>query len=86
VSAAAAANDGDGALIYQHACALGCEGIVSKRLGSPYRAGRTDQWLKMKNPAAPAVPRHDRKHAVLSANSVLDLPCARIRGLKGVLI
>jgi hypothetical protein len=52
VSVAAAANDGDGALIYQHACALGCEGIVSKRLGSPYRAGRTDQWLKMKNPAA----------------------------------
>src|SRR5262249_23865618 len=41
--------NGDGALIYQHACALGCEGIVSKRLGSPYRAGRTDQWLKMKN-------------------------------------
>jgi bifunctional non-homologous end joining protein LigD len=49
--------DGDGALIYQHACALGCEGIVSKRLGSPYRAGRTDQWLKMKNPEAPAVRR-----------------------------
>jgi hypothetical protein len=24
---------GDGALVYQHACALGCEGIVSKRLG-----------------------------------------------------
>jgi bifunctional non-homologous end joining protein LigD len=49
--------DGDGALIYQHACALGCEGIVSKRLGSPYRAGRTDQWLNMKNPEAPAVRR-----------------------------
>jgi bifunctional non-homologous end joining protein LigD len=49
--------DGDGALIYQHACGLGCEGIVSKRLGSPYRAGRTDQWLKMKNPDAPAVRR-----------------------------
>jgi bifunctional non-homologous end joining protein LigD len=48
---------GDGALIYQHACALGCEGIVSKRLGAPYRAGRTDQWLKMKNPEAPAVRR-----------------------------
>jgi bifunctional non-homologous end joining protein LigD len=25
---------GDGAIIYKHACALGCEGIVSKRLGS----------------------------------------------------
>jgi bifunctional non-homologous end joining protein LigD len=48
---------GDGALIYQHACALGCEGIVSKRLGSAYREGRTDQWLKIKNPEAPAVRR-----------------------------
>ena len=25
---------GDGAMIYKHACALGWEGIVSKRLGS----------------------------------------------------
>jgi bifunctional non-homologous end joining protein LigD len=32
--------EGDGAIIYKHACALGCEGIVSKRLGSPYRSGR----------------------------------------------
>ena len=49
--------DSDGPVIYEHACALGCEGIVSKRAGSPYRAGRTDQWLKMKNPLAPAVRR-----------------------------
>jgi bifunctional non-homologous end joining protein LigD len=48
---------GDGALIYQHACALGCEGTVSKRLGSPYHGGRTDQWLKKKNPEARAVRR-----------------------------
>jgi ATP-dependent DNA ligase len=40
--------DGDGAVIYEHAYTLGCEGIVSKRLGSPYCADRTDQWLKMK--------------------------------------
>ena len=49
---------GDGAVIYKHACALGCEGIVSKRLGSAYRMGRTG-WLKIKNPVAPAV-RHER--------------------------
>jgi bifunctional non-homologous end joining protein LigD len=49
--------EGDGAIIYKHACALGCEGIVSKRLGSPYRSGRSDHWLKIKNPAAPAVKR-----------------------------
>jgi len=48
---------GDGAIIYKHACALGCEGIVSKRLGSPYRPGRADCWIKVKNPAAPAVTR-----------------------------
>jgi ATP-dependent DNA ligase len=49
--------DGDGAVIYKHACALGCEGIVSKRLGSIYRSGRVNDWLKIKNPAAPAVKR-----------------------------
>ena len=48
---------GDGAVIYKHACALGCEGIVSKRLGTPYRAGRSAHWLKIKNPDAPAVRR-----------------------------
>ena len=48
---------GDGATIYRHACALGCEGIVSKRMGSPYRAGRSTHWLKIKNPEAPAVKR-----------------------------
>ena len=49
--------DGDGAIIFKEACALGCEGIASKRLGSPYRSGRSDHWLKIKNPAAPAVQR-----------------------------
>ena len=47
----------DGAIVYRQACALGCEGIVSKRLGSPYRSGRTDHWVKVKNPEAPAVAR-----------------------------
>jgi bifunctional non-homologous end joining protein LigD len=47
----------DGATIYKVACSLGCEGIVSKRLGSPYRAGRADCWIKVKNPAVPAVTR-----------------------------
>jgi ATP-dependent DNA ligase len=34
-----------------------CKGIVSKRLGSRYRGGRTRGWLKFKNPAAPTVRR-----------------------------
>jgi bifunctional non-homologous end joining protein LigD len=37
--------------------ARGCEGIVSKRLGSTYRSGRSKHWVKVKNPAAPAVRR-----------------------------
>jgi bifunctional non-homologous end joining protein LigD len=49
--------EGDGAIVFRHACALGCEGIVSKRLGSAYRSGRVDHWLEIKNPAAPAVRR-----------------------------
>jgi ATP-dependent DNA ligase len=48
---------GDGDIVYQEACKLGCEGIVSKRLGSPYRSGRLKHWLKVKNLAAPAVRR-----------------------------
>jgi ATP-dependent DNA ligase len=31
---------GHGEIVYQQACELGCEGIVSKRLGSTYRSGR----------------------------------------------
>src|SRR5262249_43693066 len=36
------------------------EGIVSKRLGSPYRSGRSPDWLKSKNPACEAVRREER--------------------------
>jgi bifunctional non-homologous end joining protein LigD len=43
--------------VFQHACKMGLEGIVSKRLGSRYVSGRTRDWLKMKNPDAPAVKR-----------------------------
>jgi len=45
----------DGAIVYREACKLGCEGIVSKRLGSTYRRGRSPHWVKVKNPNAPAV-------------------------------
>ena len=40
----------DGPTVYQHACRLGLEGIVSKRIDSPYRSGRVRTWLKTKNP------------------------------------
>jgi bifunctional non-homologous end joining protein LigD len=44
-------------VVFRHACKLGLEGIVSKRLGSRYRSGHSRDWLKSKNPAAPAVKR-----------------------------
>jgi ATP-dependent DNA ligase len=47
----------DGEIVFREACKLGCEGIVSKRLGSPYRSGRSKYWVKVKNPNAPAVKR-----------------------------
>jgi bifunctional non-homologous end joining protein LigD len=49
--------EGDGDILFAHVCKLGCEGIVSKRRGSPYRSGRSRHWLKIKNPKAPAVIR-----------------------------
>jgi len=47
----------DGPTVFAHACKMGLEGIVSKRKDSPYRSGRSPDWLKMKNLAAPAVKR-----------------------------
>jgi bifunctional non-homologous end joining protein LigD len=47
----------DGAIVFREACRLGCEGIVSKRLGSIYRRGRSPLWIKVKNSNAPAVKR-----------------------------
>jgi hypothetical protein len=44
-------------ILFEHACKLGCEGIVSKSLASPYRSGRSPHWIKVKNPKAPAVKR-----------------------------
>ena len=38
---------GDGAKVYAEACKLGLEGIVSKRIDSRYRAGRSDHWQKV---------------------------------------
>jgi len=49
--------EGDGPTVFAHACKLRLEGIVSKRLGSRYRSGRSKDWLKFKNPDAPAVKR-----------------------------
>jgi ATP-dependent DNA ligase len=44
--------EADGPTVFAHACKMGLEGIVSKRKGSPYRSGRSPDWLKSKNPRA----------------------------------
>jgi bifunctional non-homologous end joining protein LigD len=49
--------DGDGETIFRHTCALGAEGIVAKRRDRPYCSGRCVDWVKVKNPAAPAATR-----------------------------
>ena len=40
----------DGPRVFEHACRLGAEGIVSKRLGRPSPSGRTESWIKVENP------------------------------------
>jgi hypothetical protein len=45
----------DGLLVFAHACKLGFERIVSEPRNSFYRSGRWLDWIKSKNPDAPAV-------------------------------
>lgn len=49
--------DGDGAVVFEHACKLGYEGIVAKRIDMPYKPGPSKAWLKIKNKAHPAIMR-----------------------------
>ena len=48
---------GDVHMIFEHACRLGFEGIVSKHRGHPYRSGPSNSWVKVKNPTAPGMLR-----------------------------
>ena len=51
----------DGETVFRYVCKMGLEGIVSKRRNSPYRSGRSPDWLKMKNPACEAVRREEEE-------------------------
>jgi ATP-dependent DNA ligase len=44
----------EGPALFEKACSLGLEGIVSKRKDSRYISGRSPYWLKIKNPASEA--------------------------------
>jgi bifunctional non-homologous end joining protein LigD len=43
--------------LFRKACEFGLEGIVSKRSDRPYRAGRSKDWIKVKNRTHPAMDR-----------------------------
>jgi ATP-dependent DNA ligase len=47
----------DGPLVFAHACRLGAEGIVSKRVDGTYRSDPCPAWIKVRNPASIAVQR-----------------------------
>jgi bifunctional non-homologous end joining protein LigD len=49
--------DAAGELVFRQTCAMGLEGIVSKRLAAPYRSGPSGDWIKVKNPDSPAMVR-----------------------------
>jgi bifunctional non-homologous end joining protein LigD len=47
----------DGAVVFAHACQLGAEGIVSKKVDSTYRSGPCRVWIKVRNPVSIAAQR-----------------------------
>src|SRR4051794_30557630 len=46
-----------GPRLFEQACKIGLEGIVSKHRDSSYKAGPSKGWIKVKNPRAPAMTR-----------------------------
>jgi hypothetical protein len=55
--------------VFEHACRLGAEGIVSKRDDGTYRSGPCPVWIKVRNPANVAV-RHGLQIASLHSAHV----------------
>ena len=45
----------DGPTVFAHACRLGVEGTVSKKVDGTYRSGPCPAWIKVRNPASIAV-------------------------------
>ena len=52
----------EGAVVFAHACKLGAEGIVSKRIDAPYRSGPHSAWIKVRNRASMAVQREQNEN------------------------
>jgi ATP-dependent DNA ligase len=49
--------EAEGHVVFEHACKLGCEGIVAKRKDLPYESRMSKRWSKIKNPDSPAMRR-----------------------------
>jgi bifunctional non-homologous end joining protein LigD len=47
----------DGPTVFAHACQLGAEGIVSKKVDGSYQSGPCRVWIKVRNPASITVQR-----------------------------
>ena len=47
----------NGTAVFQHTCKLGRKASCPSDSDRSYRSGRSPDWLKFKNPAAPAVRR-----------------------------
>jgi bifunctional non-homologous end joining protein LigD len=47
----------DGLTVFAHACQLGAEGVVSKKVDGAYQSGPCRVWIKVRNPASIAVQR-----------------------------
>jgi bifunctional non-homologous end joining protein LigD len=50
-------HEDDGEKLFEAACKLGLEGIVSKRLTAPYKSGPSKSWIKVRNPKSAAYMR-----------------------------
>jgi bifunctional non-homologous end joining protein LigD len=48
--------------LFRKACEFGLEGLVSKHRERAYRAGRSPNWVKVKNPKHPAMTRVQEIH------------------------
>jgi ATP-dependent DNA ligase len=60
--------ESDGPTVFEHACSLGLEGIISKRKDSRYISGLSPYWLKMNNPTSKAV--HQRTDTAMNKRQV----------------
>ena len=74
---------GNGADVFENACRMKLEGIISKRADAPYRSARSKDWLKVKCEHGPGV-HHHRLAAVGREGAAVLLapawPCATASG------